>query len=71
MEKKYTMKEFKEMFEKAQFKALNNIEEQYKEIDKENQEKGGEARDAMFFLLNTMQNVIAYAELKKTLFGEE
>lgn len=71
MEKKYTMKEFKEMFEEAQFKALENIEEKFKEADKENQKKGEEPRDAMFFFVNSMQNMIAYAELKKVLFGEE
>ena len=49
MEKKYTMKEFKEMFEEAQMKALENIDKKFKEADEENQKKGAEPRDAMFF----------------------
>ena len=65
MGKKYTIEEFKEMFDKAVGLALKETTEDFKEaVEKDN--KTVKPLEELAF---TMQNGLAYAALRKNLFG--
>lgn len=66
MKKKYTMEEFKEMFNEAMIKAIENLDKKMKEAQKETGRESG-MMDFMF----SMQNMIAMTKLKKFLFEED
>ena len=69
MKKKYTMEEFKEMFDNAKMEALEVIDKKFREA--KGMETQPEAKEEMFYLLNSMQNMIAFSELEKILFEEK
>lgn len=67
-EEKYTMKEFEEMFNNAEIKALESL----KNAAKESGERQEGKDTSMAQMLFNMQNMLAYSELYKQLFkGEE
>ena len=65
--KKYTMEEFKKMYEKAQQEVIEELENQMKEAMVEN----GKEENPMFMFGFTMQNIIATAKVYSKLFKEE
>lgn len=65
MNKKYTKKEFEEMFEEAVIKATESLLNEYKNASKD------EVKNPMMGFAFTMQNTLAYAELHKILFKED
>ena len=65
MERKYTMKEFEEMFKKAQIKTIEKLDMKMKEADTEGKMNGISA--FTFSLLN----MLCMAELYKELFRKE
>lgn len=66
MKQKYTIEEFKEMYDKAMKKALDKMDKEMKET----QEKNGK-EDGMASALFSMQNMMAMIELKQCLFKED
>ena len=67
MERKYTMKEFKKMFEKAQMETLKQLEDERKEAEN----RLGKERNSLGTIMFTMQNTMVTAMLHNNLFGEE
>lgn len=62
MEKRYTMKEFEEMFKEAEVTTIAKMEKQLRAADEDN--KGS----SMFYVTFTMQNMMCLAELHSQLF---
>lgn len=67
MERKYTMKEFKKMFEKAQMETLKQLEDERKEAEN----RLGKEQNSLGTIMFTMQNTMVTAMLHNNLFGEE
>ena len=67
MEKRYTMKEFEEMYLKAQQEAIEELDNSMKETIEEK----GKDKDPMFMFGFTMQNVMATAKVYSKLFKVE
>lgn len=65
MKKKYTIEEFKEMFDDAVKLSLKEICKDFKKAIEEKKE----SLDGSEELLFAMQNGFAYAALRKNLFG--
>lgn len=65
MKKKYSIEEFKEMFDKAMKLALEETKKDFKEASN----NCGHPVDALQEMAFTMQNAMAYAALRKNLFG--
>ena len=65
-EKKYTLKEFKDLFDKAQLLTIQQLEKDMKEAA----EKNGRDSDGFSAAIFTMQNMLVAATLKKNLFQE-
>ena len=65
--KKYTMEEFKEMYEKAQREVIEELDNQMKEAMVEN----GKEENPMFVVGFTMQNVLTTAKVYSKLLKEE
>lgn len=67
MEERYTMEEFKKMFNEAEKVALKKLDSQMDEVIKEE----GKEKDGMFNLLFSLQNIMAITEVKSALFKKE
>ena len=65
MKKKYTIEEFKKMFDKAVGLALKETTKDFKEAVEKNNETVKPLEELAF----TMQNGLAYAALRIQLFG--
>lgn len=69
MNKKYTMEEFKQLFDKALELTKKEIES---DIDKSLSDgEHNQSEIAMFKLTNSLQNMLAFSCLKKNLFPKE
>ena len=66
MENKYTMKEFEEMFVEAQKVTMNELEKDFKKVNKE---CGDE--DNTFVVCNIMMSMVSLSTLHKNLFKKE
>ena len=66
MKKKYTMEEFKEMFDDAVKQSLEKLDADF---EKSSKEKGKDNQLGSFFF--TLQNTMAYGELRHKLFGDK
>ena len=62
MERKYTMKEFEEMFKKAQIKTIEKLDMQIKEMDTEGKLNG------INLFAYSLQNMLCMNELYQELF---
>lgn len=67
MEKRYTMKEFKEMYDDIQIEVIECLEKEMLEA----QERFGEELSAMGRMTYTMQNLLVLSTLRYKLFGED
>ena len=65
MERKYTMKEFEEMFKKAQIKTIEKLDMKMKEADTEGKMNGISA------FTFSLQNMLCMNVLYKELFRKE
>lgn len=65
MKKKYTIEEFKEMFDNAMKLSLEETKKDFKDAAND----CGHPVDALEEMAFTMQNAMAYASLRKQLFG--
>lgn len=65
MERKYTMKEFEEMFKKAQTKTIEKLDMKMKEVDTDGKMNGIRA------FTFSLQNILCMAELYEELFRKE
>ena len=60
----YTMEQFKEMFEKARKETIEQMQKEFKEAT----EQGEQPVNPVAELMYQMQNMLAFAELKRNLF---
>lgn len=67
MEKRYTMKEFKKMYDDIQIEVIECLEKEMLEA----QERLGEELSAMGRMTYTMQNLFVLSILRDKLFGED
>ncbi len=65
LNKKYTMEEFKEMFNKAMKETIDELEKDYDKASEENNQK-----DNIGSFVFTMQNMLAIGKLKSNIFGD-
>lgn len=62
MEKKYTMKEFEQIFVEAQMQAMDQLMKEFRKSEK--------VDDSLMFIFN-VQNMTAMAELYKNIFHKK
>lgn len=63
--KKFTIKEFEEMFDNAVYEAMDSLDNKMKEVAEKN---GKDNKNEFIF---SMQNIMAFAELRSKLFDKE
>ena len=70
MNKKYTMEEFKELFDKAKELAEKEIERDINKCFEEDPTRN-EIDRMLFIMENKLQSMLAFYHLRKNLFGKE